>query len=275
MIMILGSNHINLKFLFDVFVGLKVVVPVLSELVIVVLIIEVFVSEVIILRASILIIIHDLIESFGSFLFEGMIRIIIIRQWFYIYLELRDLLVDILHCLLEIVFFSVNWEVNGFEWGQGIQCFFICNRLHILCKDAFSHSHKFLHRKLHPKSIDKSNKPTSSNIVRICVNFSFSWTIDSWQNILESETMFLHKILFEVLNSTIEFYLFLEWFCYLEFPIIFYEFVFSCLVVVVCWAVKGIHILFGTIWKIPLETIVMIFVLFIGDEIRFGSHYIY
>lgn len=104
------ADYLGLKLLFDVFVGVEVGCLVLTQLVVVVLVVEVLGTYVGVLRHRVSELFYDFLEACPGFTWvfflEGSVGVD---------LEQFNLLVDVVHCALEVALLAVGGEIEGLE----------------------------------------------------------------------------------------------------------------------------------------------------------------
>lgn len=113
-VVILWADYLGLQLLFDVFVGVEVGCLVLAELVVVVFVVEVLGTDVGVLGQGVSELFYDLLEASPR-----LARVFFLEGSVGVDLEEFYLLVDVVHCALEVALLAVGGEIEGLEGRKG------------------------------------------------------------------------------------------------------------------------------------------------------------
>lgn len=108
------TDYLGLQLLFDVFVGVEVGCLVLAQLVVVVLVVEVLRAYVGVLGQGVSELFDDLLEASPR-----LARVFVLEGSVGVDLEEFYLLVDVVHCALEVALLAVGGEIEGLEGREG------------------------------------------------------------------------------------------------------------------------------------------------------------
>lgn len=113
-VVVLGADYFGLQLLLDVLVGVEVGGLVLAQLVVVVLVVEVFGAQVVALGQRVSELVHYLLETS-----LGLLTHLLCEWRVGVNLQQLDLLVDVVHGLLQVALLAVGGEVEWLEGRKG------------------------------------------------------------------------------------------------------------------------------------------------------------
>lgn len=156
------ADYLGLKLLFDVFVGVKVGCLVLTQLVVVVLVVEVLGTYVGVLRQGVSELFYDFLEACPGlawvFFLEGSVGVD---------LEQFNLLVDVVHCALEVALLAVGGEIEGLERREGTHKLLVGEPFLVLPSDLADDCRKLFSGEVYPMLLDERNKCRQGNSLGI------------------------------------------------------------------------------------------------------------
>ena len=129
-----------------------------------------------------------------------------------------DLVIDIVHSLLEIALLAVSWKVQRLKRRESSHKFFIGEQLLAFASDLSANSFKLFTRELHSIKLSKVNH--SQNIY-----ISHMSLIDLVDHLIELKAIFLNEFFSEMLDSSVVLYLFFKELGYLALTIVFEQLV--------------------------------------------------
>lgn len=166
---------------------------VLSQFVIVVFVVKVLVRLGSALGCRLTEIVHDFLKTSCAF---GLLRLFLWERR-HVDVETTDLFSDVLHGLLHVSLFSVGWKVQGLKWRQSSEHLLEGNALSVFSPDFSTKSLILLNRKFDSMIMYEPQQGIKGQI-------SFHFSINRWNDILESIPILLDELLFQNLNSPIE-----------------------------------------------------------------------
>jgi hypothetical protein len=210
MVVVLRADHLILQFLLDVLVGVKECCLVLAQFVVIVLIIEIFRIHVSAFRQRISELIHNSLKASGSF---STSFLLFVRQELCIDIELMDLLINILHCFLNVALLSISGEVQWFKRGK--------HPHHLLIGNGSIFSLYFsgqrlilLQRKLISKSVNICNKIGGVYVASFL-------TVNIIDDCVKLISIFFDELFSQELDGAVVLDLFLKYFSERSFAVIF------------------------------------------------------